>query len=262
MKKEPVILAFCGKGGVGKTSLSAICIRLLNETYPDKKILAIDADPAIGLATALGVKASSTVDDIRKLFIENVENGNTANAMALLAEAKYQIYDALVELNNVSFLAIGRPEGAGCYCKVNAYLKEVIALLASNYDYVVIDGEAGIEQVNRRVMEKVTHLILVSDASKKGIEVAKTIQKVSLDLVMCDKIGLILNRIINKDILNNLDLEELNLLSAILNDEQMTLSDVKGDSIYMLDKSALVVKGMEDALRKLDLIKWGKRWKI
>ena len=106
MKKEPIILAFCGKGGVGKTSLSAICIRILNETYPDKKILAIDADPAIGLATALGVKASSTVDDIRKLFIENVENGNTANAMSLLAEAKYQIYDALVELNNVSFLAI------------------------------------------------------------------------------------------------------------------------------------------------------------
>ncbi len=255
MKKEPIILAFCGKGGVGKTSLSAICIRILNETYPDKKILAIDADPAIGLATALGVKASSTVDDIRKLFIENVENGNTANAMSLLAEAKYQIYDALVELNNVSFLAIGRPEGAGCYCKVNAYLKEVIALLASNYDYVVIDGEAGIEQVNRRVMEKVTHLILVSDASKKGLEVAKTIQKVSSELVISDKVGLILNRIINKDILNSLDLNGLNLLSAILNDEQMILSDVKGDSIYMLDKSALVMKGMQDALRKLDIIK-------
>ena len=255
MEKKPVILAFCGKGGVGKTSLSAICIRLLNETYPDKKILAIDADPAIGLSTALGVKASSTVDDIRKLFIENVENGDTSAAMELLAEAKYQIYDALVELNNVSFLAIGRPEGAGCYCKVNAYLKGVISLLASNYDYVVIDGEAGIEQVNRRVMEKVTHLILVSDASKKGIDVTRTIKKVASELVVSDYVGLILNRITNEDIVKKLDLGDLNLLSVILNDEDMVLSDIKGDSVYMLDKHSKVVEGMRQALKKLDLIK-------
>ena len=71
MSKKPVIIAFCGKGGVGKTSISALSIRLLHERYPDKKILAIDADPAIGLSTALGVNSSSTVDDIRKLFIQN-----------------------------------------------------------------------------------------------------------------------------------------------------------------------------------------------
>lgn len=254
MEKKPVILAFCGKGGVGKTSLSAICVRLLNEIYPDKKILAIDADPAIGLSTALGVKASSTVDDIRKLFIETVESGNTDSAMAMLAEAKYQIYDALVELNNVSFLAIGRPEGAGCYCKVNAYLKEVIAMLATNYDYVVIDGEAGIEQVNRRVMESVTHLILVSDASKKGLEVTKTISKVAKELVMADYVGLILNRLTSEEILNKLDIGNLELLSVILNDEKMVLSDVNGDSVYMLPEDALVIKGMREALRKLKIV--------
>lgn len=254
MEKKPVILAFCGKGGVGKTSLSAICVRLLNEIYPDKKILAIDADPAIGLSTALGVKASSTVDDIRKLFIETVESGNTDSAMAMLAEAKYQIYDALVELNNVSFLAIGRPEGAGCYCKVNAYLKEVIAMLATNYDYVVIDGEAGIEQVNRRVMESVTHLILVSDASKKGLEVTKTISNVAKELVMADYVGLILNRLTSEEILNKLDIGNLELLSVILNDEKMVLSDVNGDSVYMLPEDALVIKGMREALRKLKIV--------
>ena len=85
------------------------------------------------------------------------------------------MFDALVEIrDNVSFLAIGRPESAGCYCKVNAYLKEVISMIADHFDYVVIDGEAGIEQVNRRVMEKVTHLVLVSDASKKGLQVVQT----------------------------------------------------------------------------------------
>ncbi len=251
---KPIILAFCGKGGVGKTSISALSVRLLHEAHPDKKILAIDADPAIGLATALGVESGSTVDDIRKLFIEHVESGESKAALEILSEAKYQIFDALVEIENISFLAIGRPEASGCYCKVNAYLKEVISLLANSFDYVVIDGEAGIEQVNRRVMEKVTHLILVSDASKKGIEVTKTIKKVAKDLVMYETDGLILNRVSENVDANKLDLSSLNLLSVIPDDKQMMLSDVEGKSVFSLDQSAFVVSGTKEALVKLGII--------
>ena len=189
--KKTTIIALVGKGGVGKTSLSALTVRILSELYPNKRILAIDADPAVGLATALGVEVSSTVDDIRKAFVTNAEDGDTKAAIELLGEAKYRMADALVERDNISFLAIGRPESAGCYCKVNAYLKEMISLISDNFDYVVIDGEAGIEQVNRRVMEKVTHLVLVSDASRKGLQVVQTIHKVADELVMFEKAGLI-----------------------------------------------------------------------
>lgn len=248
---KPLILAFCGKGGVGKTSISALSVRLLHEAYPNKKILAIDADPANGLATALGVTSSSTVDDIRKLFIEHAESGEAKAALEILSEAKYQIFDALVEMDNISFLAIGRPEASGCYCKVNAYLKEVISLLADNFNYVVIDGEAGIEQVNRRVMEKVTHLVLVSDASKKGIEVTKTIKKVATDLTMFEHDGLILNRVNESVDVNKLDLESLNLLSVIPDDQEMMLSDVNGNSLFLLNKDSNIVKGTKKALEKL-----------
>ncbi len=251
---KPVILAFCGKGGVGKTSISALSVRLLHEKYPSKKILAIDADPAIGLATALGVNSSSTVDDIRKLFIEHAESGETKAALEILSEAKYQIFDALVEMDNISFLAIGRPEASGCYCKVNAYLKEVISLLANNFDYVVIDGEAGIEQVNRRVMEKVTHLVLVSDASKKGIEVTKTIKKVAKELVMYETDGLILNRVNETVDVNKLNLESLNLLSVIPDDKEMMLSDVEGNSVFSLNEGANIVKNTKIALEKLGIL--------
>ncbi len=251
---KPIILAFCGKGGVGKTSISALSVRLLHETYPQKKILAIDADPAIGLATALGVTSSSTVDDIRKLFIEHAESGDSTAALEVLSEAKYQIFDALVEIDNISFLAIGRPEASGCYCKVNAYLKEVISLLANNFDYVVIDGEAGIEQVNRRVMEKVTHLVLVSDASKKGIEVTKTIKKVAKDLVMFENDGLILNRVNDSVDIHKLNLESLNLLTVIPDDKEMMLSDVEGNSVFRLNGDSNIVKKTKSALEKLGIL--------
>ena len=181
---ETRIIALAGKGGVGKTTLSAAFVRILMEAHPDAKILAIDADPAVGLATALGVQVASTVDDIRNSVIEIAQSGEPHKAVELLGEARYRILDTLVEKAGFSFLAIGRPETAGCYCQVNAYLKEVIRMICRSFDYVVIDGEAGIEQVNRRVMEKVTHLVLVTDASRKGIQVAETICRVAEPLVI------------------------------------------------------------------------------
>ena len=251
---KPKIIALVGKGGVGKTSISALTIRILSEKFPDKKILAIDADPAIGLTTALGVEAKSTVDDIRKLFIQHAEDGDQKAAIQLLGEAKFQIFDALVEKNNISFLAIGRPESAGCYCKVNAYLKEIISLIAQNYDYVVIDGEAGIEQINRRVMEKVTHLILVSDASKKGLQVVKTIYDVAKDLVMFEKSGLIINRIIDVNYLNQLDIHSLNLLACIPDDKTMSLCDMNGNSVFTLSEDTIIYQKTKLALEKLEIL--------
>ncbi len=123
------MIAVAGKGGVGKTSLAAAMVKILVNTYPDKKILAIDADPAVGLSTVLNVDVKKTIDDIRKEVVKNVEDGDTKTAMELLSEAKYQIYDAILEQDGYAFIAIGRPESAGCYCKINSYLKEVISMI-------------------------------------------------------------------------------------------------------------------------------------
>lgn len=246
------IIAFAGKGGVGKTSLAAVMVKILAGKYTDKKILAIDADPAVGLSTALGIEVNMTIDDIRKKVVDTVENGDTKSAIELLGEAKYHIFDALVETDGFSFIAVGRPESAGCYCKINSYLKEVISLMADNFDYIVIDGEAGIEQINRRVMEKVTHLVLVTDASRKGTQVVQTIKKVADDLVMYEKVGVILNRIPDESVVRHMDLGRLDVLSCIGTDGQLSTFDITGQNVFYLPEDSAMVQGVTEALDKLE----------
>ena len=91
--KNPVLLAVCGKGGVGKTSISALVIKILAEKA-DRRILAIDADPAVGLATALGFRGERTVNDIRNDLINRIEKNESENRHALLAALDYEVMAA------------------------------------------------------------------------------------------------------------------------------------------------------------------------
>ena len=254
MSEKTTILAVAGKGGVGKTSIAANMVRVLTEAYPGKKILAIDADPAVGLSTALGIEVKTTIDDIRKSVVAAAEDGDNKTALELLGEARYQIFDALVEQNGFSFIAVGRPEAAGCYCKINTYLKAVIQILSEQFDYVVIDGEAGIEQINRRVMEKVTHLFLVTDSSKKGTDVIKTIKSVADDLVMSEKTGVIANRLPDKSIVEKMNLGDLQIVAAIESDSNLATFDLNGDNVFFLPKDAAIVEGTRTALKNTGII--------
>lgn len=253
MANKSTVIALAGKGGVGKTSLSAAIVRILTEEKKDKKILAIDADPAIGLSVALGVNVTETLDDIRLQVAKDVTEG-LSETQDILAEAKFRLLDAMNEDRGFAFLAIGRPEAAGCYCAINTYLRQVISMLADEFDYVVIDGEAGIEQINRRVMEKVTHLLLVSDQSRKGIEIIKTIDKVSKELVMADKSGAILNRILHPETLDEKILGGIPLLSVIGADDVLVENDIEGMSSFDLPDDARILEGARSALRELGVI--------
>lgn len=255
MKQEkPKILAVAGKGGVGKTSIAATLVRILVEAYPEKRILAIDADPAVGLSTALGIEVKSTVDDIRKEVVAAAEDGDSKSAIELLGEARYRIFDALLETDGFSFIAIGRPESAGCYCKINSYLKEVISILSENFDYVVIDGEAGIEQINRRVMEKVTHLLLITDSSKKGTQVIQTIRHVADELVMYEQIGVIANRLPSLEVKDFMDTGDMPVLSYIPSDASLAEFDLKGENVFYLPEDAAIVKGTRQAMQEIGII--------
>ncbi|MFB0920453.1 MAG: AAA family ATPase [Oscillospiraceae bacterium] len=252
---ENTVITVAGKGGVGKTSICAAIVRELVKSFPESRILAIDADPAGGLATALEVETKLTLDDIRKAITEAGEGDRQKKrAIELLGEARFRIVDAITEKNGFAFIAIGRPEAAGCYCSINAYLKEIISMFSEGFDYVVIDGEAGIEQINRRVMEKVTHLLLVTDPSKKGTQVIQTIRKVASELVMYKKLGAVVNRFNDLSLKTHIDTGDIPVLAYIPDDKELAMFDVLGKNIMELPDDSKLVSGVHKALEALKII--------
>jgi CO dehydrogenase maturation factor len=199
--KKPVntnrVIAVCGKGGVGKTTVSALISRLLAGNHNDR-VLVVDADPAVGLGMALNQFPERTVNDIRKEIIHTVREHSTDN-VDLAASVDYKMMEIVLESANLGFISVGRPEEEGCYCQLNSLLREAIETLSSHFDLTLIDAEAGVEQVNRRVMRSVSHLLLVSDTALKGIRVAEAIRKVADDAVDYRKLGLLINRARDED---------------------------------------------------------------
>jgi len=103
-------------------------------------------------------------------------------------------------------------------------------------------------------MEKVTHLLLVSDASRKGIQVIETINRVAKELVMHDAVGAVINRISGWDIKRHIDTGEIPMLAYIPSDETLATCDIKGENVLMLPADALIVQGAREALTKLNIL--------
>lgn len=143
--------------------------------------------------------------------------------------------EALTEKGNLAFLSIGRPLELGCYCSVNNLLRDAIELLADQFDLTVIDAEAGIEQVNRNVMSAVEFLVLVSDPSHRGIQVAETIRKVAGRISGPNQTGLLLNRVCSQNELKGIRRPQgLDLMGWIPEDETIRRFDTKGLGFFDL----------------------------
>ncbi len=166
-------IAIAGKGGVGKTTLAGLIVSRLiaRECAP---VLAVDADPNTCLDEVLGVKSLSSIGRAREEARALAGKGLVAGISKQdLLEMK--IAESLVEAEDFDLIAMGRPEGPGCYCYANNVLKVALAEIAGNYPYVVIDNEAGLENLSRRLVQAVDLLIVVGDPSKRGLD---TIQRI------------------------------------------------------------------------------------
>ena len=187
-------IAITGKGGVGKTTVAALIVaRLIARGC--KPVLAVDADPNTCLDAALGVKATKTIGGVREEARVIAGKGlATGASKQQLLEMK--IAESLVEADNFDLIAMGRPEGPGCYCYANNVLKQAIQTIAGNYPYIVIDNEAGLENLSRRIIQKVDLMVLLADPSKRGIETIGRLHALADEMgVQYAKLAMVVNRL-------------------------------------------------------------------
>ncbi len=188
-------IAMAGKGGTGKTTLSAMILKYLRQRS-DAAILAIDADPSSNLNSVVGLELEATVGDVREETAVQVGAGAIPAGMPKRDYLEYRINEALVEGQGLDLIAMGRPEGPGCYCAANHVLREVVDRIAGSYHYVVIDNEAGLEHLSRRTTRDVDCLLVVSDPSIRGIVAAGRIAGLVRELqTRVGKVLLIVNRV-------------------------------------------------------------------
>jgi CO dehydrogenase maturation factor len=161
-------------------------------------ILAIDADPASNLHLALGLPLGRTIGDIREGTLQEAQAGALATGAARQDWLDHAVRMALEEGEDVDLLAMGRPEGPGCYCAVNHMLRQIVDALGRAYDYVVIDNEAGMEHLSRRTTRDVDVLLLVSDPTLRGVLAAGQMARLAATLhIRVGKTYLLLNQVAN-----------------------------------------------------------------
>jgi len=195
-------IAVAGKGGVGKTTVAAMVVKHLAGARGP--VLAIDADPSSNLNMVLGLDLGSTVGDIREGLLTQVrerirEGGSPGGAspagMAKTEYLDYEIRSSVSEGMDFDLIAMGRPEGPGCYCAVNHTVRQVIDAISGSYRYVVLDNEAGMEHLSRRTTRDVQHLLIVSDPTRQGVVTAGRIAALRHELdVRIHQAHLIINR--------------------------------------------------------------------
>lgn len=256
-------IALAGKGGVGKTTVAAMVIKYLSQTQ-DGAILAIDADPSSNLNMVLGLDLDWTVGDIREGMLEEVQKSllQTGAAMGTLQGGAtkqeyldYEVRASIEEGDRFDLIAMGRPEGAGCYCAVNHNLREVVDSISKSYRYVVIDNEAGMEHLSRRTTRDVEHLLMVSDPTQRGIVATERIAGMvpGLDINVEDT-HLILNRVMGElpnPLLEKVNSMDVNFLGTIPSNADLMEFEFSGRPLVELGDQSPVYKAVAAMMEKM-----------
>jgi CO dehydrogenase maturation factor len=248
-------IAITGKGGVGKTTVSGLIVKqLISNGY--QPVLAIDADPNSCLDAALGVKVIKTIGSAREEARDEASKGMAAG-VSKQQMLEMKIAESLVESTGFDLISMGRPEGEGCYCYANNVLKSVIAQISSSYQYIVLDNEAGLENLSRRIVQKVNVLIMVADPSSQGLKTIQRLYNLAGDMkVKYDTLVIIINRIRGKAILPEFARElkfmtNADIILGLPQDDQLADNAEKGLDVNALTMDNPVVKGIDSLVKQL-----------
>ncbi len=249
-------IAIAGKGGTGKTIIAALLIKLLSQKGV---VLAVDADPSTNLNQALGLPLDEnrTLGKIREKMTEDVSRGHLSPSIPKLDYLYGKIIESLAESKGFDLLAMGRPEGPGCYCAPNEFLRASLDRLVKDYkyDYIVMDCEAGMEHISRQTTRDVDVLLLVSDPTIRGITVAARMRDLIGELrTKVGQICLIVNRVTNglpPEIEKAINDFGLQLIATIPEDPYIADLEIKGTPLIELPQDSplqLKVKQVANSL--------------
>ena len=240
-------IAISGKGGSGKTTLAAMIIRSLLARADSGAVLAVDADPNSCLGITLGVQPVSTVADIR----EDMRAKPPNNAgMDRVRSVEYGIQQAITEAEGFDLLTMGRPEGPDCYCAVNNMLRKFLDELSSQYRFVVIDNEAGMEHLSRRTTNNVDLLCIVAEPTSIGEVTARRIFTLAKQLpIVVRQIGVIWNRTQKSKKLNGID-----TLGNIPYDKAVSDGAMQGKTVFDLNENSSTFSAVSEILEDIPVL--------
>ncbi len=240
MKK---IIAFSGKGGVGKSTLLVLLLKYIIETKKGLNLLVIDSDPDANIGDIIGneVSFSQTIGGMMRVLKEKIQSRKMPLDVPKNQIIEGDLYKCLIENDEFDLLEMGRSEGEGCYCFINSVLKNVIDTLSKNYDITLLDSPAGLEHFARKTGRNVSDLVIVSDPSKMGFHSMKRIVEITAELTLqFENIWVLGNRfpdnlkeLLEKEVeaLNN---DKVKILGFIGNDEEISKYNLFGTNLLDL----------------------------
>ena len=251
------IIAVAGKGGVGKTTTCGMLVDYLCKAGKGP-LLVVDADANSNLNEVLGVEVETTLGDIREEMAQAEKNGTVPPSMTKADYAEMKFSSALVEEDDYDMLVMGRTQGKGCYCFVNGVLKTQIDKYVGNYQYMIIDNEAGLEHISRGTLPHVDTMLLISDCSRRGIQAAGRIAEMIRDLELNPgTMKLIVNRapggILDDGVKAEIEKHGLKLLGVLPQDESVYRCDCDGEPSAKLPASNPVKVALKGIMANLSL---------
>ncbi len=249
-------IAITGKGGTGKTALTAMLIRdLVKNSNSKYSILAIDADPDANLADALGVKVNKTIGDAREFMQEARYTTPPDTDKQALFESK--LFEILMEEDGYDLLVMGKSEGSGCYCFVNNLLRGIMDKTVNNYDLIIIDTPAGLEHFSRKTIPDLDVLIVVTDESRRGLTTGERIRDLAKEIELKYKdLYVVVNKVTpeRKDIvLETANSLGLKVIGTIPYDERLAKFDLVGDPLMDLPDDTPAVIEMKHVVNGIGL---------
>jgi CO dehydrogenase maturation factor len=242
-------VALGGKGGTGKTTIAGLLIQYMLD-HGMKPLLAIDADSNSNLNEVLGVPLEETLSDAREDMKTKVPTGMTKD---IYMEMKVE--QALIEAEGFDLIAMGRPEGPGCYCAANNLLTTLIERLIGNYQYIVIDNEAGMEHFSRLTQKDIDLLVLVSDPSRRGLSAACRIAELVKTLpIRVSRSVLVVNQVRQEPANWPDEVQRLfgkDGIACLPADPLISQFDMEGKPTVKLPDDAPVVKAAKELFEKL-----------